>query len=130
MQHREAGCVPQGRHYDGQIFLFKVIFLNQVLKGEKMENIGSGKTLASGPNDNVFVYFTDHGAKGLVAFGENFLKATNLTSAIKEMHTAKKYNKMVFYVEACESGSMFKAYSKSHSKKSVSFTCTLGSASR
>ena len=28
-----------------------------------MENIGSGKTLASGPNDNVFVYFTDHGAK-------------------------------------------------------------------
>lgn len=39
------------------------IFTNQVLKGEKMENIGSGKTLASGPNDNVFVYFTDHGAK-------------------------------------------------------------------
>ena len=36
----------------------------QVLKGEKVNgNIGSGKTLASGPNDNVFVYFTDHGAK-------------------------------------------------------------------
>jgi len=83
------------------------VFL-KVLKGEKIENIGSGKTLASGPNDNVFVYFTDHGAKGLVAFGENFLKATNLTSAIKEMHEAKKYKKMVFYVEACESGSMFK----------------------
>lgn len=39
------------------------IFKCQVLKGEKIENIGSGKTLASGPNDNVFVYFTDHGAK-------------------------------------------------------------------
>ena len=38
------------------------------------------------------------------------MKATNLTSAIKEMHEAKKYKKMVFYVEACESGSMFKVY--------------------
>ena len=39
------------------------IFL-QVLKGEKINsNMGSGKTLGSGPNDNVFVYFTDHGAK-------------------------------------------------------------------
>ncbi len=26
------------------------------------------------------------------------------------MHEAKKYKKMVFYVEACESGSMFKVY--------------------
>jgi len=54
------------------------------------------------------VYFTDHGAKGLVAFGESVLKATELNKAIKNMYDSKKYNKMVFYVEACESGSMFK----------------------
>ena len=84
------------------------VFL-QVLRGEKINsNIGSGKTLLSGVNDNVFVYFTDHGAKGLVAFGENLLKATELNKAIKDMYDGKKYNKMVFYVEACESGSMFK----------------------
>eukprot|EP00090_Calanus_glacialis_P034071 TRINITY_DN5688_c0_g1_i1.p1 TRINITY_DN5688_c0_g1~~TRINITY_DN5688_c0_g1_i1.p1 ORF type:complete len:453 (-),score=129.03 TRINITY_DN5688_c0_g1_i1:165-1523(-) len=84
------------------------IFL-QVLKGEKVDGaFGSGKTLNSGANDNIFVYFADHGAKGLVAFGENTLKAVELNTAIKEMHAAKKYNKMVFYVEACESGSMFK----------------------
>merc|ERR1712055_523201 len=42
------------------------IFL-QVLKGEKVDGaFGSGKTLNSGPNDNIFVYFADHGAKGLV----------------------------------------------------------------
>ena len=46
--------------------------------------------------------------QGLVAFGENLLKATELNKAIKDMYDAKKYNKMVFYVEACESGSMFK----------------------
>ena len=84
------------------------IFL-QVLQGEKVDGIfGSGKTLESGPNDNVFVYFTDHGAKGLVAFGESVLKATELNKAIKNMYDNKKYKNMVFYVEACESGSMFK----------------------
>merc|ERR1712055_1238867 len=60
------------------------------------------------PKDYVFVYFADHGAKGLVAFGQDVLKATALNQAIKDMHAAKKYNKMVFYVESCESGSMFK----------------------
>ena len=44
----------------------------------------------------------------MVAFGENTLKAVELNKAIKEMYAEKKYNKMVFYVEACESGSMFK----------------------
>merc|ERR1711970_1095978 len=84
------------------------VFL-KVLQGEHVDgSSGSGKTLKSGPNDNVFVYFTDHGAKGLVAFGQDILKATELNLAIKKMYTEKKYKKMVFYVEACESGSMFK----------------------
>jgi len=84
------------------------VFL-KVLQGEHVDgSSGSGKTLKSGPNDNVFVYFTDHGAKGLVAFGQDILKATELNHAIKKMYTEKKYKKMVFYVEACESGSMFK----------------------
>jgi len=84
------------------------IFL-QVLQGEKIDSgVGSGKTLLSGPKDNIFVYFADHGAKGLVGFGNNLLKATDLNKAIADMYSAQKYNKMVFYIEACESGSMFK----------------------
>lgn len=27
---------------------------------------GSGKVLNSGPNDHVFIYYTDHGAAGLI----------------------------------------------------------------
>jgi len=84
------------------------IFL-QVLKGEIPDAaFGTGKTLKSGPKDNVFVYFADHGAKGLVGFGRDTLKATDLNTAIREMYKDQKYNKMVFYIEACESGSMFK----------------------
>lgn len=33
----------------------------KILNGEKPEG-GSGKVIASGPNDRVFVYFADHGA--------------------------------------------------------------------
>uniref|UniRef100_A0A673ZZC9 Legumain n=1 Tax=Salmo trutta TaxID=8032 RepID=A0A673ZZC9_SALTR len=40
-----------------------------VLKGDSASaKGGSGKVLKSGPNDHVFVYFTDHGAPGLLAF--------------------------------------------------------------
>jgi len=81
------------------------VFLS-VLKGEKI-NRGTGKTLASTEKDHVFVYFADHGAKGLVAFGEATLKAKDLMDTLKEMHSKKMYKKMVFYLEACESGSMF-----------------------
>ena len=46
--------------------------------------------------------------QGLVGFGQQVLKATALNEAIMKMHQNNKYAKMVFYVEACESGSMFK----------------------
>jgi len=84
------------------------VFL-QVLRGE-MINEGSGKTLKSTEKDHVFVYFADHGAKGLLGFGTHILKSTELQAAIKDMYSANKYGKLVFYIEACESGSMFEGF--------------------
>ena len=55
----------------------------KVLLGEEIP-FGSGKTLNSGPNDHVFVYFSDHGAKGIVAFGDNFLTAQTLNDVSYE----------------------------------------------
>lgn len=59
-----------------------------------MQNIGTGKVvdryvgcrlmyrvimiLFSGPNDHIFVYFTDHGASGLVAFPEDMVRVSEL----------------------------------------------------
>ncbi|KAM6961328.1 legumain [Aplochiton taeniatus] len=78
-----------------------------VLKGDSA-NVkgGSGKVLKSGPNDHVFVFFTDHGAPGILAFPDDDLHVDDLQSTITYMHENKKYKKMVFYIEACESGSM------------------------
>ena len=79
-----------------------------VLRGdaEAVKNKGSGKVLKSGPKDHVFVYFTDHGAPGILAFPYGDLKAQDLKETIQYMYDHKKYQKLVFYIEACESGSM------------------------
>ncbi|BFZ12376.1 hypothetical protein BsWGS_15414 [Bradybaena similaris] len=67
-----------------------------------------GKVIKSGPDDRVFVNFADHGATGLLAFPNDLLLyRDDLHKAIKSMYNKKQYKQMVFYVEACESGSMF-----------------------
>ena len=43
----------------------------------------------------------------MIAFPETYLYAKDLNKALKTLHDQKRYNKLVFYLEACESGSMF-----------------------
>ncbi|KAM6202892.1 legumain [Rhynchocyon petersi] len=81
-----------------------------VLRGDAkaVKGKGSGKVLKSGPQDHVFVYFTDHGAPGILAFPNDDLHVKDLNETIRYMYKHKMYQKMVFYIEACESGSMMK----------------------
>ena len=92
-----AGCQIDYRRGD----VTPAKFLS-VIKGE-----GSGKVLKSTGADKVFIYFSDHGAPGLIAFPSERLYANDLNAALKEMHSKNMYEKLVFYIEACESGSMF-----------------------
>ncbi|CAG2175142.1 unnamed protein product, partial [Oppiella nova] len=79
-----------------------------VLKGDP-ELVKKGKRVVnSGPNDNVFVYFIDHGGPDIVSFPRGYLYGEELVAALKDMHQSKRFAKLVFYLEACESGSMFK----------------------
>jgi legumain len=81
-----------------------------VLKGDAaaMQGIGSGKVLKSGPNDKVFINFADHGGPGLIAMPAGpYLYAQDLMDTLTYMHTNTMYSQLVFYMEACESGSMF-----------------------
>jgi legumain len=89
------------------------IFLD-VLEGnaDKVKGKGTGRVLTSTANDHVFINFSDHGGPGLIAFPDNgsvsqILYADALMSTLKEMHEKNMYKQMVFYLEACESGSMF-----------------------
>lgn len=69
----------------------------------------SGKKLTSTSDDNVFVYFADHGAPGLIAFpsGQGELHKDDLQSTLDTMHSKNMYKKLTMYLETCESGSMF-----------------------
>lgn len=64
--------------------------------------------LRSTKDDRVFVYFADHGGVGLVAMpvGDP-VYAQDLIDALRYMWTNSMYKELVFYMEACESGSMF-----------------------
>merc|ERR1712137_1539703 len=67
----------------------------------------SGKSLQSTADDNVFVFFSDHGAAGLIAFPSSQMHKADLQSTFGTMHSKNMYNKLTFYLETCESGSMF-----------------------
>ncbi|CAI2725750.1 unnamed protein product [Schistosoma spindalis] len=87
----------KGKKVNSQTFL-------KVLKGDR--NAG-GKVLKSGKNDDVFIYFTDHGAPGLICFPDDELYAKEFMTTLKYLYKHKRYSRLVIYIEACESGSMF-----------------------
>ncbi|KAH7488706.1 hypothetical protein KRP22_008656 [Phytophthora ramorum] len=66
------------------------------------------KVLNSTAGDRVFINFVDHGSRGNVYFPHlKPLSASRLKEAMRTMHKKKMYKELVFYMEACESGSMF-----------------------
>ena len=82
-------------------------FLN-VIQGIKEGDTLNGPVLESKKNDNIFIYYSDHGATGLVAMPSGDpLYANDLINALNNMYKKNMYSQLVFYLEACESGSMF-----------------------
>eukprot|EP00249_Psilotum_nudum_P021336 c28073_g4_i1 orf=1-1014(-) len=80
-----------------------------VLLGNKSAIIGgSGKVVDSGPNDHIFVFYSDHGGPGVLGMPTNpNLFADDFIEVLKQKHAAGSYREMVLYIEACESGSIF-----------------------
>jgi legumain len=72
-----------------------------------VSGIGSGKVLQSGANDTVFINFDDHGGVGIICFPTENMYAKDLMSTLQTMHDTNMFGQLVFYMETCESGSMF-----------------------
>jgi legumain len=96
-----AGCVIdyKGADVNAKNFL-------AVLTGDSAA-AGGKKVLTSTAADSVFINFADHGGTGIIAVVNDLLYADQLLGALKTMNTKQMYKKLVFYMEACESGSMF-----------------------
>ena len=70
----------------------------------------NGPALKSNENSHVFVNFADHGGVGLLGVPYNcgdYIYADDLNNVLQQMHDKKMFKQLTFYVEACESGSMF-----------------------
>ncbi|KAK7321606.1 hypothetical protein VNO77_32416 [Canavalia gladiata] len=69
---------------------------------------GSGKVVNSGPDDRIFIFYSDHGGPGVLGMPAGpFLYASDLIEVLKKKHASGTYKSLVFYLEACESGSIF-----------------------
>ncbi|GKC56866.1 vacuolar-processing enzyme beta-isozyme, partial [Tanacetum coccineum] len=106
-----------------------------VLLGDKKSvKGGSGKVVASKPNDRIFVYYSDHGGPGTLdkSFGLAICKykdfdhpivpigmpnmpniyAKDFIEVLEKKYASGTYKEMVIYVESCESGSIFEGLLK------------------
>lgn len=69
----------------------------------------SGRSLKSTSEDNVFINFVDHGGPGLICF-PGFVEEMHkvqLQQTLQTMSDTNMFHKLSFYLETCESGSMF-----------------------
>ncbi|KAK5972814.1 Legumain-protease-precursor [Trichostrongylus colubriformis] len=68
---------------------------------------GSGRVLRSTKEDNVFIYYTDHGAYNVLGMPNGSpITRSDLAAYIKHARSVGKFHKLSVYIEACESGSM------------------------
>ena len=69
-----------------------------------------GPVLKSTATSKVFVFFVDHGGAGVICTPEssaNWIYADELNTTLKTMKSKGMFDELVFYLETCESGSMF-----------------------
>jgi len=72
------------------------------------ENLQGGPVLSSTKEDRVFLFFVDHGGVGKLCFPEGqYLYQDDFIAALATMTEKEMYSELVFFVEACEAGSMF-----------------------
>ncbi|MFH4981832.1 hypothetical protein AB6A40_008541 [Gnathostoma spinigerum] len=73
---------------------------------------GKGPVIESTQNDSIFVYFSgDRGTRGIINFPDgSVLTAKRLNDKLKEMHSEKRYAKLVFYLQSSYSGSVFRNF--------------------
>ncbi|KAL6215428.1 hypothetical protein ACLB2K_014858 [Fragaria x ananassa] len=83
-------------------------FFAAILGNKTAISGGSGKVVDSGPNDHIFIYYSDHGGPGVLVMPTSpYIYADRLIEVLKKKHAAGTYKSLVFYLEACESGSIF-----------------------
>merc|ERR1712151_1095647 len=102
-----------GKQVTGEAFL-------KVLAGDASAN---GPVLKSTSKDRVFVYYADHGGVGILGVPSGaaggYIHAADINEAIETLQGKGGYKELLFYLEACESGSIFNNLLKAPNAKAV-----------
>merc|ERR1712190_52550 len=92
----------------------------KVLSGDSS---APGPVLKSTANDHVFVYYADHGGVGILGVPNGvsggYIHAADINKAIETLQSKGGYKELIFYLEACESGSIFNNLLKAPNAKAV-----------
>jgi len=81
--------------------------LINVLSGNPTTS-GSGKILKSTEKDNVFVFYDDHGNTGIIAMPtDELFHDYDLKTVLDAMTSKKMFKRLIFFMSACYSGSMW-----------------------
>ena len=85
-------------------------YSNKAVTKETFFNVllgtSDGKKLESTEEDDVLIYFDDHGAPGVLGLptGKEGIPMDELAEVIESMHVKKMYKRLFFIAEACSSG--------------------------
>merc|ERR1711981_1391488 len=107
----------------------KISYKRQDVTSENFLKVLSGDTSAPGPvlkstaEDHVFVYYADHGGVGILGVPSGaqggYIHAADINQAIETLQKKGGYKELLFYLEACESGSIFANLLKAPNAKAV-----------
>jgi len=107
----------------------KIDYRSKDVNAANFIKVLSGDTSASGPvlkstaNDRVFVYYADHGGPGILGVPSGaeggYIHAADVNKALETLHSKGGYKELLFYLEACESGSIFSNLLKAPNAKAI-----------
>ena len=104
-----AGCKDHIDYYGETINpdVVMAILRQDEEKVKKLTGYENPKVFHTTEKDTILIYYSDHGLYGGVGCGDDILTAKQLLQTLTYMHDNKMYDQLVFYLEACESGTMF-----------------------
>ena len=113
--------------YDHKYKLTKELYLNILLGNSgsvhDMTGIENPKVLKTNKDDHIFLYYIDHGGDNVIYMPHGrVMTGWELVQTIQTMYDEGKYGKLVYYLEACESGSMWETLPKNISAYALSST--------
>lgn len=105
-----AECRPHIDYPDKMVNaeLFMAVLSGDKETTTKLTGIENPKVIESTSEDTIFVYYMDHGAIGFCEVGRSDLREQVLMDTVNKMFENHQYKQLVFYFEACHSGSMFR----------------------